>query len=112
MPGSRGEGRDGIRYEPALQLIEPGSRKPGKDVPGKEITLVEVGVAAQDKRAHSHVHVAMELREHLIGISDDGAAAATAGETDPAPEMRFEIEILALGSELILALDAVTLAVL
>src|SRR4051812_12303098 len=102
MPGSSGEGCDRVRDEPPLQRIEPGSRKSGEDVAGEEVTLFQVGVAAEDKRPHPHVHIAIELCQDLIGIADDGAATAAPREPDPAPEMRLQVEVLALGAELIL----------
>jgi hypothetical protein len=52
---------------------------------GEQIALIEVRIAAEDEGADAHVHVAIEFGEDLIGIADDGAAAARAGEADTAP---------------------------
>src|SRR6056297_798336 len=68
-------------------------------------------VATEDERADSHVDVPVQFREYLIGIADDGAAATAAGQPDAAPQMIFEIQILALPTQGVLALHAGALGV-
>ena len=79
---------------------------------GKEITLIQMRVAAEDEGAHAHVHVAVQFGKDLSGIADDGAGAAATREADAAPEMRLEVEIGALGTEFVLAFHSGALAVL
>ena len=67
-----------------------------EDVFGKEITLFQMRVTTEDEGTDAEVHVTMQLRQHLIWISHEGAAAATAREADARPDMVFDEEILAL----------------
>ena len=83
-----------------------------QDVSGKEITFFEMRIATEDEGAHAHVHVAVELGEHLIRISHDGAGAAAACEADAAPQMWLNVKIGALRTKFILTFHAGALAVL
>ena len=112
LPWGGGERGDGGGHTALLEVVQAGTGKVREDVLGKEIALVEVGVTAEDEGADAHVHVAIEFGEDLVGISDNGAGAAAAGKADAAPEMGLDVEVLGLGAQFVLALDAGALAVL
>ena len=78
----------------------------------EQLAFRRVRVAAENKRPHSHVQVAVQLCQHLFGIADDGAAAAAAREADAGPDVRFDEEIgVGAGAEFVLAQDAGALGV-
>lgn len=106
------EWRDGIFNAATLEFVQAARRQLGQHMLGEEIALVEMRVAAEDEGSNAQVHVAVEFGEHLTRIADDGTGAAASGEANTAPEMRFDVEIGALGAELVLSENTGTLAVL
>ena len=48
----------------------------GENVASKQIRLRRVRISGEDERLDAHCLVAAELAEHLVGVADDGRAAA------------------------------------
>ena len=52
---------------------------------GEQIALGLVRITRQDEAFDAQAPIGIELGQHLIGIADDGGAAARAGAADAGP---------------------------
>ena len=81
--------------------------QPWQDVAGEEVAFGLVRIAGEDERLDAQGLIGLELRQHLVGVADDGGAAAGAGAADAGPQVLLRIAVVAgRRAQLGLAADA------
>jgi hypothetical protein len=72
-------------------------------VAAEQIGLGRMGVAGQDEGIDAERLIGLQLGQHLVGIADNGGAAARAGAADAGPEVVLDIAICRAVAQLGLA---------
>ncbi len=58
-----------------------------------QFALLAVGVTRQDEGVDAERFVLAELRDHLVGVADDGGAAAAPGSADARPQVGLDVAV-------------------